>query len=64
MQKIEQCIPEDRVSVYLKSDDGDHKLDILVREISMKAYNRGITIDEKNLKEYLKHVRDENKHWL
>lgn len=64
MQKIEQCIPEDKVSVYLKHDDGDHKLNILVREISIKAYNRGITIDEKNLKEYLKHVRDENKHWL
>lgn len=64
MQKIEQCIPEDRVSVYLKPDDGDYKLDILVREISMKAENRGISIDEENLKEYLKCIRNENKKWL
>ena len=64
MKRIEECIPKENLCSFFTFDQLNIRLDILIKEISMKAESRGISIDEKDLKDYLIQVYNENKNWI
>ena len=64
MKRIEECIPKEKLCSFFTFDQLNIMLDILIKEISMKAESRGISIDEKDLKDYLIQVYNENKNWI